>query len=279
VQPVLSTTASFSEPRLSPNGTMVLVTVQGANKSLALVDVGRRTLSPLLKGRGDVFDAHWFPDGRSFGYVREAGVYDLYRASVDGSLPDTPVRQDKNDKYLSGVSPDGVHLWFDEGKHVATLAIGDSIARPLLPVRVWGSRATPSPNGRWVALESHSGSGLTSVVIMAVDGSGAPHRVSLDGGEEAIWTKGGRELVYRSGTAMMAVAVNPETGEAATPGLLFRAPLAPNTEYQTRTYDVSADGARFVMVDPVPGAPPLNVVTVGFLAAMQKQLTASNGSR
>jgi eukaryotic-like serine/threonine-protein kinase len=275
VQPMLMATASYSEPRLSPNGSMLLVTVQGANKSLALVDVARQTLSPLLKGRGDVFDAHWFPDGRSFGYVREARAYDLYRASLDGSVSDRPLLQNANDKYLSGVAPDGLHVWFDENRRPTEAAAGDTTTRRLTPDGVWGSRAAPSPNGRWIALESHAGSGLTSVVIMATDGTGAPHRVSLDGGEEAVWTKGGRELVFRSGTAMMAAGVNPETGEAAVPTLLFRAPLAASTEYQTRTYDVTADGARFVMIDPVPGAPPLNVVTIGFLAAMQKQWAAS----
>lgn len=109
---------------------------------------------------------------------------------------------------------------------------------------------------------------MTNVVIMAADGTGAPHRVSLEGGEEACWTKGGRELVYRVGTTMMAVDVDPQTGDASAPTQLFRAPLAPNTEYRTCSYDVSADGARFVMVDPVPGAPPQNVETVGFLNAI-----------
>ena len=85
--------------------------------------------------------------------------------------------------------------------------------------------------------------------------------------------------MYRVGTAMMAVAVDPQTGDASAPSLLFRAPLAPRTEYRTQSYDVSADGSRFVMIDPVPGAPPLNVVTVGFLKAMQRQLARAEGSK
>ena len=271
VQPALPTAAAFSEPRLSPDGRMVLVTVQSANKSLALVDVLRRTMSPLLKGSGDVFDAQWFPDGRSFAYVREGFAYDIYRASVDGSVPDTPLLQTAADKYPSGVSPSGLGIWLDNDTYPASFAFADTAIHRLYRDGTWGARATPSPNGRWVALESHSGSGVTNVVIMAADGTGPLHRVSLDGGEEACWTKGGRELVYRVGTAMMVVAVDPQTGEASTPTLLFRAPLAPNTESRTRSYDVSADGSRFVMVDPVPGAPPSNVVTVGFLKAMQRR--------
>ena len=273
VQPVLATAAAFREPRLSPDGATVLVTVQGAHKSLALVDVARRTMSPLLTGKADVLNAHWFSDGRSFAYVREGFAYDIYRASVDGSVPDTPLSQSADDKYLSGVSQDGARIWLGIDGHPTALTVGDTTTRRLYRDGSWGKRAVSSPNGRWVALEAHSGSGLTNVVIMAADGSGAPHPVSLDGGEEACWTKGGRELVYRSGTAMMAVSVNPETGEAATPALLFRAPLGPTTEYRTRSYDVSADGSRFVMVDPLPGAPPLYVVHVGFLNAMSPPRT------
>ena len=279
VQPVLDTVAAFSEPRLSPDGTRVLVTVQNANKTLALVDVPRHSMSPLLKGTADVFDAHWLPDSRSFAYVREVFAYDVFLASIDGTVPDAPLRHSKADKYVTGVARGGRSIWMNIGRHPASFSLDDTSTHRLYPDESWGSRTTPSPNGRWVALETHSGSGATNVVIMSVDGLGAAHRVSLDGGEEPCWTKGGRELVYRVGTAMMAVKVNPQSGEASVPTLLFRAPLAPNTENRTRSYDVSADGSRFLMVDPVPGAPPLNVVTVGFLNAMKQRLALPDGGR
>jgi hypothetical protein len=57
--------------------------------------------------------------------------------------------------------------------------------------------------------------------------------------------------------------------------LLFRAPLGPVSNFKTRSYDVSADGARFVMVDPAAGSPPLNVVSVGWVDELKRKMTAA----
>jgi hypothetical protein len=75
---------------------------------------------------------------------------------------------------------------------------------------------------------------------------------------------------------MMAAEVNPETGDVAAPALLFRASAAPTTENKTRSYDVSADGSRFVMVEPVPGGAPLNVIVVNWVEELKRKMAASH---
>ncbi len=279
-EPALAATGAFSEPRLSPDGRTIILTVQATTKSLFLVNVARRVLAPLLKGEADIFDAEWFADSRSFAYVREEPAYDIFRSAIDGSAPSVRAIVDRTDKYLNDVAADGGSLLYTANGRVYVATLADQHTRLLFnDSTTWGRRPARSPDGRWVAMEWNGATGATNVVIVAADGRGATHRVSLEGGEEPRWTKGGRELVYRQGTAMMAAAVNPGTGDATAPVLLFRAALAPSTENNTRTYDVSADGSRFVMVEPVAGAAPFNVVTIGFADAMKKQIANPLGAK
>ena len=78
-------------------------------------------------------------------------------------------------------------------------------------------------------------------------GPGAATRISRDGGREPRWAPSGRELFYRSDDRMLAVDV--ETGpelRVGRPRTLFQTPnpsLAAGTNY-----DISQDGARFLMI-------------------------------
>ena len=77
-----------------------------------------------------------------------------------------------------------------------------------------------SPNGRWLAYVSNR-TGQHEIWVQGYP-DGVPVRVSSNGGYEPLWSADGRELFYRQGLAMMAVAV--ETGAEfsfATPKQLF----------------------------------------------------------
>jgi hypothetical protein len=94
--------------------------------------------------------------------------------------------------------------------------------------------------------------GTFDVFVRALDGSGGRRQVSADGGDQPRFTKGGRELVYRKGSAVYAVPFESASGEAGTPVLLFRVADAGRTS-QGRTvgYDVAPDGSRFLLVTPI----------------------------
>ena len=75
----------------------------------------------------------------------------------------------------------------------------------------------------------------------------------MNGGRQAVWSRNGRELFYRDyGGAVIAVPVSP--GPRFVPGQPM-AIVPANTLYAgsgaaitNRTYDVSPDGARFLMI-------------------------------
>ncbi len=77
-------------------------------------------------------------------------------------------------------------------------------------------------------------------------------KVSVNGGDQPRWGKNGKELFYVEGTTLMTVPLSGSEGFSAgvpkplfdNPGLLAGAGLKPQ-------YDVSDDGQRVVLVEPV----------------------------
>lgn len=114
--------------------------------------------------------------------------------------------------------------------------------------------------GRWVAYESDE-SGRDEVYVQPFPGPGSKELVSTDGGTEPTWSQDGRELFYRSGDRMMAVATTIEsTFRALKAAVLFERPYWRFT--RVRSYDVAADG-RFVMIkesEQAAAATHINVV-------------------
>jgi hypothetical protein len=63
-----------------------------------------------------------------------------------------------------------------------------------------------------------------------------------------MWTKGGRELVYREGEKVMALTIDPSTGASGPPRELFSGPYPDNPGWtRPRSYDVTPDGERFLL--------------------------------
>jgi hypothetical protein len=90
-------------------------------------------------------------------------------------------------------------------------------------------------------------------------------QVSTSGGTRPLWARNGRELFYESMGALMRVPVTTgSTFAAGTPSRLFDAPyfFGPLVVGRGRTYDVSPDGRRFLMIkegsaatdEPAPSA-------------------------
>ena len=72
--------------------------------------------------------------------------------------------------------------------------------------------------------------------------------ISKSGGADPHWTRGGRELLYRNGDAIMAVPIElSPTFRAGTPTVLFKGNYFNETGAQ---WDVTPDGNRFLMLKP-----------------------------
>ena len=253
-EPAIAEVGGWAEPRLSPDGRWLAITRLDPQRQVWLHDNTRGVLSQLTRAEGVSFSPVWMADSRSLLVAREVPQYDLYRQPIDGTAAAVALTS-PDDKLPLAVSPDGRTVAYSRIGTNTQLMLGDLVrgtGRPVEAGAVEQRTADISPDGRWLAWGEVNPAGTFDVFVRALDGSGGRRQVSADGGDQPRFTKGGRELVYRKGSAVYAVPFDPASGEAGTPVLLFRVADAGRTS-QGRTvgYDVTPDGSRFLLVAPI----------------------------
>src|SRR2546422_9384817 len=122
---------------------------------------------------------------------------------------------------------------------------------------------TLSPDGRWMAYDSDE-SGRVEVYAQSYPNPSLKRwKVSPANGSGPMWTRGGRELVYRKGDSMMTASVDLENGRSSAPRALFGGPYPDSPGWtRPRSYDVSRDGERFLLtkLPAEQSRPRINVV-------------------
>ena len=96
--------------------------------------------------------------------------------------------------------------------------------------------------------------------------------VSSNGGQQPRWREDGKELFYIApDRTIMAVEVKGGPAfQSGSPHPLFRAP-AINTNNTPFQYDISRDGKRFLVIEPVQGATSSPaVVVLNWQAALKR---------
>ena len=89
------------------------------------------------------------------------------------------------------------------------------------------------------------------IYVQPYPGPGRRTVVSTEGGFDPVWSRDGQELFYRNGNRMMAVKIaTAPRFTASMPQTLFESAFLSDTPASgSRTYDVSLDGQRFLMVE------------------------------
>jgi serine/threonine-protein kinase len=123
-----------------------------------------------------------------------------------------------------------------------------------------------SDDGRLIAYGSNE-SGRPEIYVQPYPGPGEKVRVSSGGGLQPVWSRNGKELFYYGGspravTGLMVVDVDTRKGfVAGTPRMLFTGTYSPTSP--VRNYDVSPDGARFIMEKAVfQMEPPITTINL-----------------
>ena len=175
---------------------------------------------------------------------------------ADGSGPEEELLSLRDHTHIGSWSPDGQVLAFElqtggTGSDIGVLSLkGDR--KPSIFLRTRFGEAAPvfSPDSHWIAYASNE-SGRYEVYVQPFPGPGGKWQISTEGGTEPVWARNGRELFYRSGDKMMAVDIAAQaTFSAGKPRVLFEGRYNP-TGSNAANYDVSPDGQRFVMIQPV----------------------------
>jgi serine/threonine protein kinase len=251
----------YRDVRLSPDGMKAVVRV-GAN--LWIHDLQRGTRSPLTSGNASNYRPLWSRDGTRiiFGSNR-GGDWDIYSQPVDGSRPAEVLLKRPYDQFPLSISHDGTLIYREvhpkTGQDLWTLS-PDGKTTPLrvTPFNESEAQFSPGPAGgpRSVAYTSDE-SGRNEIYVQPYPGGTNRIAVSDGGGSTPRWSPDGKELLYVTGDAVVAVAVRSD-GTFGAPHKLFDR----SNYYLKWGYDVSPDAKRFLMIRRDEGSVPrqLNVI-------------------
>ncbi len=260
---------AYSQPRVSPDGTRVALAIADQTNSIWIWDLRRAALSRLTFDPAFGGFPVWAPDGRHLFFNSiGGGVFSIFSQSLDGTgAAEALITGSSAGLLTTGVTPDGTQLLFDQaGRDLMVLPLdGTRTMRPLIQTPFIERNGIVSPDGRWLAYEADTSGRLEVYVRPFPDVMSGLWQISTDGARRPLWAPGGRELFYVApDRALMAVPVD-SRGSTWSHG---SATKVVEGVYQTggsnsiRTYDVSPDGKRFLVVKRPADQPSPKIVVI-----------------
>jgi len=263
--PIPAPPRTYLYPRLSPDGTRVAVSAGDQENDIWVWDLGRTTLTRATYDPGlDTFPV-WTPDGHRLLFSSDStGPRNLYWQAADGTGAVERLTESPNQQNGAAVAPDGRRLIFTEtapktAEDVMQVELdGTRRVTPLVQSPFAERNGIVSPDGRWLAYEAND-SGRQEIYVRPYPEVNSGHsQVSTAGGTRPLWARNAQELFYASPTgALMRVGVERASLWAATtPTLLVKEGYytTPGAPFLGRTYDISPDGQRFLMIKESGGS-------------------------
>jgi len=273
-EPVAAPPRVYQHSRLSPDGTRVALTSNDQENDIWIWDLRRARLTRLTLDPGQDLFPVWTPDGRRIIFSSDrGGSTNLWWQAADGTGTAERLTTSSNTQLATGITPDGTAVVFFEvtptmDRDLLQLALdGTRRVTPLLQTKFDERNGIVSPDGRWLAYESNS-SGSFEIYVRPFPNVGAGQwQVSTAGGRQPLWARSGKELFYVGGNgALLRVPVEASgaTWNAGAPMKLLEGRYVTGGTLG-RTYDVSPDGQRFLMIkapgtDATAALPALIVV-------------------
>jgi eukaryotic-like serine/threonine-protein kinase len=283
--PIPAPARAYVYPRLSPDGTRIAVFAGDQELDLWVWDLGRTTLTRATFAPGFDIYAEWTPDGRRVIFSSErAGVRNLFWQAADGTGAVERLSESPNVQNLSAVSPDGRLLIFTEtapntGDDVMQMALdGTRRVTPLVQSPFAERNGVVSPDGRWLAYEANDSGRVEISVRPFPEVNSGRWQVSTAGGTRPLWARSGQELFYvaPTGALMRLGAERGPSWAATTPTPLVKERSFTNPgAFIGRTYDISSDGQRFLMINEGGGsdqtaAPPQLIVVQHWVEELKR---------
>jgi len=248
-------------PRLSPNEQRIAVAIFSsdvARRNVWLYDIGRAEFTPLTT-EGDSGMPVWTADGSSVVFP-SGGAFsgNLFSMPVNGRGNRVQVTTGSIGQLASSIARDGKTLAFTQSNDVWVVGL-DGVPPPTAVLHSPYFEGFPdfSPDGQWLAYVSTE-TGRPEVWVQSYPSAAIRRQVSREGGQSPVWRKDGRELFYHTfhfappaegePVRMMAVPVTTTMSEITIGEArkLFEGPYFPSGP--VRSYDVTGDGRRFLMV-------------------------------
>jgi Tol biopolymer transport system component len=296
--PIAAPPRAYMSARLSPDGTRVALGLDG-QEGIWIWDLARKTLTRLTDSPAFYSDPIWMPDGRRIIFASSpGGIANLFWRAADNTGIVERLTTSPNSQGPTAIVPDGTRVIVREivpttGSDLRVLRLEGPSGRPgepaasrlsaaprqtepLLQTTFNEANGEISPDGRWLAYESDD-SGPFQIAVRPFPKVDDGHwMISSGGGARPAWARSGRELIYLDGTnAVTAVSIHtaPNFGTGAPTKLFdghyYSGPFG-------RSYDVSPDGQRFLMIkdsaSDQKSNPPSIVVVVNWAEELKAKV-------
>jgi Tol biopolymer transport system component len=270
----LAEPAVYYRPVLSPDERSVAICREesATNHDIWIIDAvggaGRRlTFDP----RTDCGPT-WSPDGSRIAFRSDRrGLAEIYRKRADGSGDDELLLASQDTPLnVTDWSADGRYLAYDSPTPhslrdlflLPLSSAGEPKPIPYLTTEALEDSGQIVPSGRWMAYRSTS-HGRFEVYVRGISPRGEPGpgkwQISSGGGWAPRWRRDGQELLYATGTGIMAVEVRSDGPrfEFRPPKKLFDSALV---EEPGTGFDITRDGQRLLLLVSVRPREPIRVL-------------------
>ncbi len=283
----------YTYPRISPDGTRIALDVRDQDNDIWIWDINRQTLTRLTFDPATDEYPMWTPDGTHVAFgSRRAGASNLFWKAADGTGAAQRLNESANPQFPYAFSPDGSRLVFRDGGGGGGLAdLGiltlEGGSEALLATAFNERNAEISPDGRWLAYQSNA-SGQDEIYVRPFPNVDEGRwQISRTGGTRPLWAPDGSELFYLDTTirpgfsrGIMAVPIETEPGFAAgNPTVAYDADISARNSEQGRTYDISPDGERFLIIRRVgsdEGSPAELILVQNWLEELKRLAPPEN---
>jgi len=239
----------YGAPRISPDGRRLLVEREGS--VIETLDMLRGTHSKLAAPAMGTSFATWTSDGEGVVF-RRFNLPFWTAANGSGKAGSVPAGLINDYPSAAGPDPDSildVRIQPETSGDLFLLSIsGKFQPKPLLVTPAYEGGPELSPDGHWILYQSNE-SGQPEIYVRRYPAMDRQWQVSEGGGVQARWSSTGREIYYRGGQHVMAVAVDLSKAEPTfgKPAALFADEYDFGQAHSIPNYDVTRDG-RFIML-------------------------------
>ena len=276
-EPLLAKPGNYLNPRLSPDGKRLALTIEDKLvRNIWVYDQARDAMTRLTFTRND--GPVWTPDGADVVFSSPGGG--IFWTRSDGAGQPQPLVQSKDILFPSSLTPDGKRLAYYSfvASQLWTVSLENQggqlkAGQPEQFLKSQFIDQTPafSPDGHWLAYRSNE-SGKYEIYVRPfpapAPGQGGKWQISNSGGRYPVWSGDGRTLMYQSGDQLMAVNYSVK-GDA----FLADKPRVWIAKLGGISPTLPPDGKRVAVLSPVDApAPPVQEHEVVLLLNFSDEL-------